>query len=175
MSTSIVVLRKRLADIGRHDLLAAAEAGEISTYAAAEEAGLVRRRPVTGNGSENQAKKRAWALARITRQAQPPQIQPEREPEHQLGPVSLLPPEVRAIVEKLVAADRADLIIAVAEQRMSPFQAAAIVDRGGPPRTPKRARKATAGFPTVEKRNGKQKAVPAEPEKPKIDVRCLIA
>jgi hypothetical protein len=68
MSTSVAYLRKRLADIGRHDLLEACERGEVSTYAAAEDAGLVTRRPIEGNGSPNQAKKRAWDLARITRQ-----------------------------------------------------------------------------------------------------------
>ena len=71
MSTSIAYLRKRLADIGRYDLLDAAEAGLVSHFAAAEEAGLVRRREVLGNGSPNQAKKRAWTLARVTRQAEP--------------------------------------------------------------------------------------------------------
>jgi hypothetical protein len=68
VSTSVAYLRKRLADIGRYDLLEACERGEVSTYACAEEAGLVTRRPIEGNGSPNQAKKRAWDLARITRQ-----------------------------------------------------------------------------------------------------------
>jgi hypothetical protein len=72
MSTSVAYLRKRLTDIGRHDLLEAAEAGLVSFFAAAEEAGLINhRRPVLGTGSPNQAKKRAWTLARITRQAPP--------------------------------------------------------------------------------------------------------
>src|SRR5262249_4559680 len=78
MSTSVAYLRKRLADVGRQDLLDAAERGEISTYAAAEEAGLVRRPEIQGNGSPNQAKTRAWALARITRQAAPAASQPEK-------------------------------------------------------------------------------------------------
>jgi hypothetical protein len=71
VSTSVAYLKKRLADIGRYDLLDAAEAGLVSHFAAAEEAGLVRRREVLGNGSPNQAKKRAWTLARVTRQAEP--------------------------------------------------------------------------------------------------------
>ena len=77
MSTSVSYLRKRLADIGRYDLLDAADRGDVSHYAAAEEAGLVRRREVTGNGSPNAAKRRAWALARITRQAPPLALKPE--------------------------------------------------------------------------------------------------
>jgi len=71
VSTSVAYLRKRLADIGRYDLLEAAERGEVSFYACAEEAGLVTRREITGNGSPNQAKKRAWKLAQITRQTSP--------------------------------------------------------------------------------------------------------
>jgi hypothetical protein len=79
MSTSIAYLKKRLLDLGRYDLVSAAERGEVSFYACAEEAGLVRRREVQGNGSTNQAKTRAWALHRITRQAASlaPQPQPE--------------------------------------------------------------------------------------------------
>jgi hypothetical protein len=138
--------------------------------------------------------------------------------------VSPLPPEIADIVRKLVAANRADLIIQVAEFRLTPFQAEAIVDRD------ERARKAVVGNPTPEKRNGKQrrnsgasneapdsgfsnekpqkrrtpkhkaaaaefpavekatstnvdvekriskrKAVPAEPEKPRWDVKAMIA
>jgi hypothetical protein len=71
MSTSVAYLRKRLTDIGRQDLLDAAERGEISTFAAAEEAGLVRRQAVLGTGSENAAKRRAWAIMKATRQTPP--------------------------------------------------------------------------------------------------------
>jgi hypothetical protein len=80
MSTSVAYLRKRLTDIGRQDLLDAVNAGAISTFAAAEEAGLIRRQEVLGTGSPNQAKKRAWTLARITRQA-PPLATTRLEPE----------------------------------------------------------------------------------------------
>jgi hypothetical protein len=169
MSTSVAYLRKRLADIGRHDLLAAADRGDISTHAAAEAAGLIRtaRSRVTGNGSQNQARRRHWAVLRATGQA-PPLPHTEPQPEPQPGrPVSPLPGEIADIVRKLVAANRADLIIAVAEFRLTPFEAQAIVDRGGPP--PKRARKATdsnestAGNQAVEKRDG-----------PTWDVKALI-
>jgi hypothetical protein len=67
VSTSVAYLSKRLADIGRHDLLEGAQRGEFSYLAAAEWAGLVTRRPPTGNGSQNAAKRRAWALMRTER------------------------------------------------------------------------------------------------------------
>jgi len=67
VSTSIAYLSKRLADIGRYDLLEGAARGEFSYLAAAEWAGLVTRRPPTGNGSPNAAKRRAWALAKVER------------------------------------------------------------------------------------------------------------
>src|SRR5262249_14309097 len=53
MGTSVAYLRERLERAGRNDLLAAVDARELSMYAAAE---AVRRRAVTGRGSENQAK-----------------------------------------------------------------------------------------------------------------------
>jgi len=67
MSTSVAYLRKRLADIGRYDLLEAAERGEISTFAAAVEVGLCKRPEALGTGSPNAAKKRNWALMKIRR------------------------------------------------------------------------------------------------------------
>jgi len=127
MSTSVAYLRKRLNDIGRHDLLAAAEAGQISFFAAADEAQVIRRTRVLGTGSGNQARKRAWAVARATGQAPP--LAPKPEPQPEAGPVSPLPQEIRDIVVKLVTAGRADLIIAVAERRLTPHQAARISDR----------------------------------------------
>jgi hypothetical protein len=171
MSTSVAYLRKRLADIGRHDLLAAADRGDISTFAAAEAAGLIRtaRSRVTGNGSGNQARRRRWAIARATGQAPP--LPPKPEPQPETGPVSPLPQEIRDIVVKLVKLDRADLIIAVAERRMDPHQAEAIADRDVHGRTESQKQ----GDNVTLKRGGKRKAVPVEPEKPKIDVRCLIA
>src|SRR5262245_10337604 len=48
VSTSIAYLSKRLADIGRYDLLEGAQRGEFSYMAAAEWAGLITRRPPTG-------------------------------------------------------------------------------------------------------------------------------
>jgi hypothetical protein len=119
MSTSVAYLRKRLAAIGRHDLLAAADAGEISTFAAAEEAGLVKRQPVTGNGSENEAKRRAWALMRIIGKAPPlkpkPEPRPARTPAHsrpsQETPrngrsAPTTPPDLGAILAEWEAAQR---------------------------------------------------------------------
>jgi len=142
MSTSVAYLRKRLADIGRHDLLSAADRGDISTHAAAEAAGLIRtaRSRVTGNGSQNQARRRHWAVARATGQA-PPLPHTESQPDSQPGRlVSPLPREVADIVRKLVKLDRADLIIAVAEFRLTPHEAAEIVDRGTSPKTGERNR-----------------------------------
>ena len=170
MGTSVAYLRKRLADIGRHDLLDAAERGLISTFAAAEEAGLVTRREVQGNGSPNQAKKRAWTLARITRQAPP--LPPKPEPQAVL-PVSIpaqpkFSQETRDVIAKLVAAGRADLVIAVIERRISPFQAARIADRGRGQRTVTVA----AHVDKVEEVE-KVKEAP-KPKKPTLDVRALI-
>jgi hypothetical protein len=67
MSTSVAYLRKRLADIGRTDLLSAAERGEVSFYAASEAAGLVKRRAVQGNGSRNASKLRQFRIRAILR------------------------------------------------------------------------------------------------------------
>src|SRR5262249_47527339 len=63
--TSIEYLQGRLRAAGRDDLLAAIEGGLISTYCAAEAAGIVRRRPTAGLQT-NMAKARAWALHKIT-------------------------------------------------------------------------------------------------------------
>ena len=48
-------------------MLAACERGDISTYAAAEEAGFVTRRPTLGTGSENATKRRLFALRAVLR------------------------------------------------------------------------------------------------------------
>jgi hypothetical protein len=61
VSTSVEHLQKRLRDLERYDLLEAIAQGRVSTYHAAELAGLVRRRPVAGTGSPNAAKRRAFA------------------------------------------------------------------------------------------------------------------
>ena len=79
MSTSVAYLRKRLADLGRYDLLDAADAGLVSVYACAEEAGLVTRPEVQGNGSPNAAKRRAWTLMRVTAGKSPPAPESEAE------------------------------------------------------------------------------------------------
>jgi hypothetical protein len=66
--TSVSFLKKRLADLGRHDLLTAVENGRISAYTAAEAADLVVRRPVAGGGSTNAAKRRAGVLCALRRE-----------------------------------------------------------------------------------------------------------
>jgi hypothetical protein len=162
MSTSVAYLRKRLNDIGRYDLLAAVAAGELSTFAAAEAAGLIHQRTrVLGTGSGNQARRRHWVVLRATGQAPP--LAPKPEPQPEIGPVSPLSQEIRDIVTKLVAADRADLIIAVAERRLTPFQAAQIADRDGQRHT----------IPEKKAEQVKPEAKKEAP--PRIDVRCLIA
>ena len=91
MSTSVAYLKKRLAAVGRHDLLQAAESGLVSHFAAAEEAGLIRRKEVAGTGSPNQTKKRLWALSRITRQAPPLPPKPRPEPDQSSNFARALP------------------------------------------------------------------------------------
>jgi hypothetical protein len=71
MSTSISYLRKRLRDIGRLDLLEGAEAGHFSFHAAAIDAGLIKQPPNTGNGSQNVARRTAYAIWKTTRQSPP--------------------------------------------------------------------------------------------------------
>src|SRR5262249_45927539 len=135
---SVAFLRKRLRDIGRYDLLEAAEAGEISTFAAAEEAGLVTRRPVTGNGSENAAKRRYWALRRITGKAPPLPPQLALQPAPETSPAPSAPKfsqETRDVIARLVELGRADLVLAIVERRISPSAAARIADRGEHRRT----------------------------------------
>jgi hypothetical protein len=193
VSTSVAYLKKRLADIGRHDLLQAAEAGLVSHFAAAEEAGLIRRKEVLGTGSPNQTKKRLWALSRIARQAPP--LPPKPEPDPEFSP-SLAHPkfsqETRDIIERLVAAGRADLVIAVTERRISPFQAARIADRGDRRRRilPSDLERSTEVLPTPQlaaptAKSQKSDESPKkttqdprgdlpEPKPKKLDVRALI-
>jgi hypothetical protein len=73
--TSVEYLRGRLRKGGHFALLAAVERGDISTYAAAEEAGYVTRRPTLGTGSENATKRRLWAMRAALRNGdgQPPE------------------------------------------------------------------------------------------------------
>jgi hypothetical protein len=176
VSTSVAYLRKRLADIGRDDLLSAAEAGLISTFAAAEEAGLVRRKEVLGTGSPNAAKRRAWALMRVTGKSPLRPLKPEPRPEPEFSPESVRPKfsqETRDIIARLVEAGRADLVIAVTERRISPFQAARIADRGDG-----RRRTVCAHVELREELPSNLRAeidkVDEAPKPKKLDVRALI-
>ena len=65
--TSREYLIGRLRKAGHHALVAAVEAGRVSAYAAAEDAGFVTRRPVSGGGSQNQARSRAFSLHNVHR------------------------------------------------------------------------------------------------------------
>jgi hypothetical protein len=141
MSTSVEYLRKRLAAIGRYDLLEACERGEVSTFACAEEAGLIKRREVTGRGSENQAKKRDWALMRITRRTSPPTPKPEQQttpPPARIDAHPMFSQETRTIIKRLVSLDRADLVILIIERKISPEAAGRIAERGAPARETRR-------------------------------------
>src|SRR5262249_57230368 len=94
MSTTVAYLTKRLNDLGRDDLLAAVASGALSTFAAAVEAGLVQRPPVSGNGSENQAKKRAWANMKATGRGPLPSPHPGAPAPKPPPPNSAAPPQV---------------------------------------------------------------------------------
>jgi hypothetical protein len=65
--TSVEYLTTRLRKAGRFDLLDAIARGKLSVYAAAEAAGFVRRRAVTGRGSSNAAKRRRFQLQALLR------------------------------------------------------------------------------------------------------------
>ena len=60
VSTSVDYLQDRLRRAGRDDLLEAIADGRISTYHAAEIAGIVKRRPTLGL-RDHAAKRLAWA------------------------------------------------------------------------------------------------------------------
>jgi hypothetical protein len=60
--TSREYLIGRLRKEGHFALLAAVERGDLSAYAAAEEAGFITRRPTLGTGSENATRRRLFAL-----------------------------------------------------------------------------------------------------------------
>jgi hypothetical protein len=49
----------------RFDLLEGVRSGKISAYAAAEEMNYIKRPEPLGTGSENAAKRRAWAMHRL--------------------------------------------------------------------------------------------------------------
>jgi hypothetical protein len=65
--TSRQYLCGRLRKEGHFALLAAVERGDLSAYAAAEEAGFITRRPILGTGSENAAKRRMFAVRNALR------------------------------------------------------------------------------------------------------------
>jgi hypothetical protein len=58
-------LIRKLREAGRNDLVAAIEAKKISAFACAEALGWRKRQPIQGTGSENAAKRRAWALHKL--------------------------------------------------------------------------------------------------------------
>ena len=64
--TSIKYLTSRLQAVGRQDLLAAVARGEITTYTAAEAAGLIQRPQNKGGGNPGPTKRRAYALRRLS-------------------------------------------------------------------------------------------------------------
>jgi hypothetical protein len=132
MSTSRAYLAKRLKAIGRDDLLAAAERGEVTLHSAALWAGLITQQRVPeGNGSQNVSKRAAWALMKAERGTSPSAPRPESAPESAPAPVQpKFSQDTRDIIERLVAAGRSDLVLAIVERRISPFQAGRIAERG---------------------------------------------
>ena len=67
MSTSRVVLLRKLRQRGHSVLAEAAERGDVSAHAAAQYVGIVRGREPTGNGSPNVAKLNAWRINQLLR------------------------------------------------------------------------------------------------------------
>jgi len=82
--TSREYLCGRLRKEGHFALLAAVERGDLSAYAAAEEAGFVTRRPTLERGSQNALRRRMFAIRNALRNtdAQPPDnvLAPTEEP-----------------------------------------------------------------------------------------------
>jgi hypothetical protein len=157
---SIEYLTKRLQQGGHLDLLAAVERCELSTYAAAEAAGIVKRRPVTGGGSENQARRRNWAVLRATGKA--PALEPRPEPKPTPPKFS---PATRDVIAKLVEDGRTDLVLAVMERRISPSAAS-------------RLAAGTRRRPAVEDRKPAAQTEREEKKPEKafvVDVKALIA
>jgi hypothetical protein len=195
MSTSRAYA-KRLKAIGRDDLLAAAERGEVTLHSAALWAGLITQQRVPeGNGSQNVSKRKAWALLRAERQGSllGPKPEPKLEPEIRPAPSAKFSQQSRDIIERLVAAGRSDLVIAVTEQRISPFAAARIADRSASQRQAAKALGVDESTVRADLRKdpaesaGKSRATKAErtpeidqkpeeakPTAPRPDVRALI-
>src|SRR5262249_41248977 len=67
MSTSRVVLLRKLRERGHSVLADAAENGDVSAFAAAQYVGIVRAREPAGNGSENAARLNAWRIHQVLR------------------------------------------------------------------------------------------------------------
>jgi len=65
--TSVEYLTRRLQQAGRVDLLDAIAHRRLSVFAAAEAAGFLTRRPVTGRGSSNAAKRRRFQVQALLR------------------------------------------------------------------------------------------------------------
>jgi len=177
MSTSRAYLAKRLKAIGRDDLLAAAERGEVTLHSAALWAGLITQQRVPeGNGSQNVSKRKAWALFRAERQGLGPKLEPRLEPEISPKPASpKFSQDSRDIIARLVEAGRTDLVIAVSERRISPFAAARIAERS--------AHRRVTPPPSTSPQVETKKSEPVKTEKPEpkprppssLDPRALIA
>src|SRR5262249_43126706 len=100
--------------------------------------------------------------------------EPKPEPEFSPQPAQpMFSQETRDVIARLVAAGRVDLVIAVTERRISPFQAARIADRG------ERRRTVSKDEQKAEQVEPKAKKKPVEPEVKKkrasLDPRALIA
>src|SRR5215831_11321585 len=108
MSTSRAYLAKRLKAIGRHDLVEAAERGEVTLHSAAIWTGLIsQQHTAEGNGSQNVSKRKAWALLQAERQY-------EARPEH-TQPTSSQEFSPRTLRKGLKVGPRPDLAAALAE------------------------------------------------------------
>src|SRR5262249_21023393 len=82
--TSREYLIERLRRAQRLDLVSAIERGEVSAYAASIEMGWHRRRPTISGEDCNQARRRAFAIARAVGRAPP--LGPRPEPQSNLPP-----------------------------------------------------------------------------------------
>jgi hypothetical protein len=74
--TSVEYLTRRLRQAGRLDLLHAVAHKRLSVFAAAEAAGFLTRKPVTGRGSTNAAKRRRFQVQALARETNGPPHRP---------------------------------------------------------------------------------------------------
>ena len=81
--TSREYLLSRLRKNGHFALVAAVQRGDLSAFQAAEHCGYVTRRPIAGGGSENAAKRRAYALHRALRD-----VEAQQEGDEALAPAT---------------------------------------------------------------------------------------